>query len=245
MSLFRKADETKKVSGFGEPVKYESKYKIVAWFKNYWYFYKAPILIVACVLVFGVWIIHDVTAKVETDFRLYTVTNFMLTDDWVAPITDVLEEYATDIDGDGELNVYQTYLNLASEPADELQIAAYQQIFVVFADETITLMLMDEPVYHYLKASEALAPLSEFGLEGVGVDDYRIRATGSFLLEDTIFANTGEYYLAFRIRLPETAGDPLVEARYETAVRLAADVAADTEQIQPEEDGDTAQNGAN
>ena len=245
MSLFRRTEEPKKVSGFGEPVKYESKNKIIAWFKNYWYYYKIPIYITAVLLFFGIWIIHDVTSKNETDFHLYTVTNFMLTDEWVAPITDIVEEYATDIDGDGKTNVYQTYLNLASEPADELQIAAYQKIMVVFADETITLMLVDEPVYKYLKASEALAPLSEFGLDGMGVDDYRIRATDSFLIEDTIFANSGEYYLAFRIRLPDTAGDPMVEARYETAVKIASDVAADTEQVLPEENNTAAQNSAN
>jgi len=235
MSLFRRTEEPKKVSGFGEPVKYESKFKIVAWFKNYWYFYRVPIAISAVVLFFGIWIVHDVVNKTETDFRLYTVTNFLLTDEMLEPVTDVVEEYATDIDGDGKLNVYQTYLNLVEEPADEMQLAAYQQILVVFADETISLMMVDEPVYHYLKASEALAPLSEFGLEGVGADDYRIRATDSFLLENTAFRNVGEYYLVFRIRLPETEGDPMVEARYETAVKLAAAVAADTEQILPED----------
>jgi len=235
MSLFRRTEEPKKVSGFGEPVKYESKNKIIAWFKNYWYFYKVPVMVAACFLFFAGWIIHDVVSKEETDFRLYTVTNFLLTDEWLAPIDPILEEYATDIDGNGKLNVYQTYLNLAEEPADEMQIAAYQQILLVFTDETISLMMVDESTYQYLKASEVLAPLSEFGLEGVGADDYRIRATDSFLLEDTPFRNVGEYYLVFRIRLPDSAGDPMVEARYETAVRLASDVAADTEQILPEE----------
>ena len=83
----RKEEAPKKVSGFGEPEMFKSKYKIVAWFKNYWYFYETPIIIVGCVAILAVWFIVDLATKVEDDVRLYVISDAPLVEEQYAPLT--------------------------------------------------------------------------------------------------------------------------------------------------------------
>ncbi|MBE6930954.1 MAG: hypothetical protein E7463_11790 [Ruminococcaceae bacterium] len=228
MSQSRKSNEPQKNSGFGEPLKYESKLKPIAWFKNYWYYYKAPVIVISVFVIIAGWLIHDVLTAKEIDMRLYTITETELSTQACEPMQAVMQEYATDADGDGEVVLKTSYMRLAAEPADEMEAAAYQQIMTVMVDDNVTLLLIDEFVYNYLKNSDALDPLSVYGLEGM--DEYRIRATDSFLVEDTKFADLLELYLVFRVRQVDTVDDPVVQARYDSSVKLAAAVAADTEQ---------------
>ena len=236
MSQSRKTNEPEKVSGFGEPLKYESRFKPLAWFKNYWYYYKAPVIITLLFVVIAVWFTVDVLTAKEVDMRLYTITEKELGIQACEPMQTAMQDYAADADGDGEIILKTSYLRLAAEPASEQETMAYQQIMTVMVDDNVTLILLDDFVFNYLKNSDALEPLSTYGLEGV--DEYRIRANDSFLLEPTDFNEVDDLYLVFRVRTYGSMDDPVVQARYDASVKLAAAVAADTEQIRLEKDAD-------
>ncbi len=221
----RKEEAPKKVSGFGEPEMFKSKYKIVAWFKNYWYFYKTPIIIVGCVAILAVWFIVDLATKVEDDVRLYVISDTPLVEEQYAPLTEALAPYMADFNGDGRVVSACSYLNLAEDPGDEMQVFAYQQVLTIFYDEAISLMLVDDFTFGYLMQSEGLAELSYYGVTG-GVDGYRIPVNHTSLLADSTISQMGEFYLVFRICPEADEKKEDVQARYQ-AMALYAQTLAD------------------
>ncbi|MEA4823173.1 MAG: hypothetical protein VB111_03560 [Clostridiaceae bacterium] len=226
MSLFNRKDGSpKRVSGFGEPEKFQSKYKIVAWFKNYWYYYKTPTIITACVLILAVWFIVDITSKTEDDVRLYVISDAALLEEQYTPLSAALEPYMADFNGDGQVLTGVSCLNLAENPSDEIQVYAYQQVLTIFYDQTISLMIIDDFAFEYLTQSDALAPLSEYGVSG-GIDEYRIPVNNTSLFADNTISRMGEYYLVFRVCPQADADKPAVQARYQ-AMALFAQAMAD------------------
>jgi len=208
MSLFqnKKEQASEKVSGFGAPETFKSKYKIVAWFKNYWYYYKTPMIFILAALVLVVWFSVDMLTKEEADSRFYVVSDSLLVSEQYNVIPDKLEPYLSDINGDGKVIPSVTYLNLPKEPQDETGTYAYQQIITVFYDDTISLMLVDDYAYQYLAQSEGIAALSEYGVTG-GMDEYRIPVRGTSFAEGTsLDLLDKDFYLVFRI-CPENFGE--------------------------------------
>jgi len=216
MSLLRKNKEQtpQKVSGFGEPEKFQSKYKIVSWFKNYWYYYKTPLIFILAALILVVWFSVDLITKEEPDARFYIVSDTLLVSDQYTVIPEKIEPYLSDINDDGQAKAAVTYLNLPKEPQDETGTYAYQQIITVFYDDTISLMLVDDYAYQYLAQSEGIAALSEYGVTG-GMDEYRIPVRGTSFAEDTSLdlLNT-EFYLVFRVCPEDYAADEDTQKLY-------------------------------
>ena len=227
MSLFQKNKKPEKVSGFGVPETYKSKYKIVAWFKNYWYYYRVPVIFVAAILILVVWMTVDLATKKNPDARFYIVSDAQLISEQYETIPDRVSPYLTDINGDGDVSATVYYLNLAKEPEDEVQTAAYQQIITIFYDELISVILVDDYAYNYLYQSEGLEPLSTFGITG-GVDEYRIPVRGTSLTEGTTLDLMGrDFYLVFRI-IPD------MYAENEQVSTLYSEMAAYVQQISDE-----------
>lgn len=199
MSLFRKNKEPEKVSGFGVPETYKSKYKIVAWFKNYWYYYRVPFIFAALILILVVWFTIDMATKKNPDARFYIISDTQIISEQYEKIPDKITPYITDLNEDGNVSASVYYLNLAEEPQDEVQMAAYQQIVTIFYDEMISVLLVDDYAYNYLMQSDGLEPLSTFGITG-GIDDYRIPVRGTSLTEGTTLDLMDEdFYLVFRV----------------------------------------------
>ncbi len=222
----RKNNEPKKVSGFGEPETFKSKYKIVAWIKNYWYYYKIPIIIGGCVLILAVWLIVDIATKEEYDLRLHCVADLPLMEEHYDAMAEAITPYVTDVDGDKKVLINATYLNLAKDPQDEMQVYAFQQIITVFYDETISLMLVDDFAYEYMQQSDGFAKLADYGVTG-GLDEYRIPANHTFVMKDNTAANHGDFYLVLRVCPQDMENKKGVAERYEIAVNILRDAAAD------------------
>ena len=208
MSLLRKNKEQapEKISGFGKPAKYTSKYKIVAWFKNYWYYYKAPLIFILAALALVVWFSVDLLTKENPDSRFYIVSDTLLVSDQYTVIPEKLEPYLSDINADGKVIPTVTYLNLPKDPQDETGTYAYQQIITVFYDDGISLMLVDDYAYQYIAQSGGFAALSEYGVTG-GMDEYRIPVRGTSFAEGTsLDLLNKDFYLVFRV-CPENFED--------------------------------------
>jgi hypothetical protein len=211
----RRQDEPKKVSGFGEPETYKSKYKIVAWFKNYWYYYKIPVIITGCALILVVWFIVDMATKVDQDVSLYIMSDKPLVSEQYEGLTEAIRPYAADFNGDRRVEVGVRYLNLAQKPTDEVQMAAHQQVMTVFFEKEVSVMLVDEFCYEYMMASGGLAKLEEYGVTG-GIDEYRIPIAGTVIEElSPTLPRMGDFYLVFRICPEADAEKPQVKANYE------------------------------
>ena len=233
MSLFkRKEEEPKKVSGFGEPETYKSRFKIVAWFKNYWYYYKTPVIITTCVLIFVVWFIVDQVTKVEQDVSLYIISDQPLASSQYEVLTEAIAPYAGDFNGDRHVEFGVRYLNLAKNPTDEVQMAAYQQIMTVYFEKAVSAMLVDEFGYAYLTASGGLAKLSDYGVTG-GMDDYRIPVAGTSI-EKLVpsLSYVGDFYLVFRVCPEDDAEKPQVKACYEGMAKFMQAIADEYQALQ-------------
>ena len=210
----KKQEEPKKVSGFGEPETYKSKFKIVAWFKNYWYYYKIPVIITACVLIMAVWFIVDQVTRVDDDFRLCIVTDAELISEQYDPLLEAFEPYVDDFNGDRRVSTGVQYLNLAKNPADEVQMTAYEQIVTIFFDRAVSILLVDDYTFEYLRNSDGVAPLADYGVTG-GIDEYRIPIAGTSFSElSPILEKLEPMYLVFRVCPEADAAKKDVAANY-------------------------------
>ncbi len=225
MSRFSHKEEPKKVSGFGEPETYKSKVGAVAWYKNYWYYYKVPIIITVCLVTLVVWFAVDMLTKVEQDTRLYVICDAGLIDTQYSPIEEIVTPYAGDFNGDGEVSVGVSYINLSKNPQTEIQTTAYQQILTIFYDEAVSVMLVDDYAYNYLQQAEGIAKLSEYGVTG-GMDEYRVPIDGTSLGDACpMLTPMGTFYLVFRVCPESDAEEPQVVANYEAMAQFVQAIA--------------------
>ncbi len=228
----KKQEEPKKVSGFGEPETYKSKFKIVAWFKNYWYYYKIPVIITACVLIMAVWFIVDQVTRVDDDFRLCIVTDAALVTDQYEPLLEAVKPYVSDFNGDRKVALGTQYINLAKNPADEIQMTAYEQIVTIFYDQAVSIMLLDDFTFEYLYKSGGLDTLAEHGVTG-GMDEYRIPIAGtSFTSYSPTLDKMENLYLVFRVCPEADAGKARVADNYAAMAQLMQKIADEYQAVQ-------------
>jgi len=198
--------------------------KIVAWFQKYWYYYKAPVLIVAFLLFVIIWFVYSVVTNVETDMRFSVVTKQQVSDNQLFELAAGAADYVVDIDGDGKETMVPQAIQYTKSPETEEAMAAYSQMLTMIIDETCVAFIVDDTVYDYMLGDNGLIKLSDLGLEGE--EEYRIRLNGTWFLKDKTLDSDGPYYLVFKVCNEEFLDDPEVQGRYEMYINLAKDILA-------------------
>ncbi len=204
----------------GKPDYTKSSNPLVKWFANYWYYYKVPVLVIGFILMLTIWFIVDVVTNVQSDMRVIMISDTVITTDESEAIKAKAEVYASDADGDGRVHVTSTYLNLAEEPQDEYQLAAYDQVVTFMIDDDVTFYIVDDYGYRYMKANEAVAELSKFGVEYDG-NKYRIPINDTFLFEglDSLIER-GDFYFVMKDCSDDNIEKEGIANRYEYATAL-------------------------
>ena len=233
MLLFGRGNTDKPpVSPRGEMEIYRSRYKPIAWLKNYGYYYRKPALFALCGVILVVSFILTMALRVENDLLLYVCTDVPLQEMQYEGLPAALAPYAGDFNGDRRVAVDVRYINLAETPQSADQIGAYTKIQAVYTELAAPVLLVDPYVYRYLMRAGAIAPLSDYGVTG-GMDEYRIPIHGlSFEAAGERLKYAKNLCLVFRVCPDRDAGRPQSQAAYGAMVRFMQDMADEYQILQ-------------
>ncbi len=131
---------------------------------HYWYYYKWPIIIGICVIVLAVIFLVQVVFKPKADYTVILGMNTYVMDEQTEPLREYLEQFAEDVNGDGEvvINLYNMTGNLDDEQNRS------QQSYRLLAEMplgNIMLIITDRDFYNFMNGDEMFS--SEYGDENV------------------------------------------------------------------------------
>ena len=206
-----------------------SNNKLIAWFQRYWYYYKAPVLIGAVVLLFATIFIVDLVTKKEPDMRFSVITRGVVMETDTLEIAANITDYVNDINADGEEMISPQTMQLVENPQSDYELAAHYQIMATLIDETYVAFIVDEGMYEYMMDAEALEKLSYFGLETE--EEYRLLLNDTWFMKDAALNDGGPYYLVFKTCNVEFLNDTTIQGMYEMYVDFAEDIIAGEKRV--------------
>ncbi|MCI8622521.1 MAG: hypothetical protein HFG26_02520 [Provencibacterium sp.] len=130
------------------------KFGTQKWFENYWYHYKWHTIVGLFLLVMVVTMVHDLVVKEKYDAEMM-ITGRVYTDYTFAErLALLLEQYAEDYDGNGEINV-SVSSNLF--PSDEVQaemfMAAQTRLMAELSDGLSMVLFLDDYTFDMIERS--------------------------------------------------------------------------------------------
>ncbi len=218
---FENMTKNVKPSSYKDPYKISDN-KIIAWFQRYWYYYKAPVIICAVVLLLVGIFIFDMATKKDADMNFTIITNEAVSEDQMYELATYVTDYVTDANYDGYVRMSPQSIVLVDEPKDDSEMASYYQIMMMFSDKNHTAFIVDDYVYDYMMDSGALEKLSTFGIESE--EEYRIKLNGTEFMEETSLNDGGPYYLVFKVRNEDSKDDTIIDNKYNMFIKLANDI---------------------
>ena len=181
----------------------------MSWFRNYWYYYKLPILIGLFFVLILASILISVFTKEKTDFTVAFVSQVGMTEEERTAMRQNFAEYLPDIDGNGKNTVGVTPIQIGVALSDEFSVAAYDSLTSMLLFDEVVFLVVDDYSARYLQDIQALEPLANLGITG-GENEYRVKITGTPLLKDTTLGEYIDFYVVVK-RFSESEQD---NARY-------------------------------
>ena len=158
---------------------------------NFWFYNTGKIVavLIAAVLV-GLYI-YELVTKEKHDITLVYATSDYVLDDQVTEIEEMLSQYVTDVDGNGEVSLYidDLVINSTSAQADPTMVQAQStKLMAAFALNEDSIFILDQGIYDSLGDSidgafinmEELYPDCDF-------------VQGDKIMLDEYFASYGNY----------------------------------------------------
>ncbi|MGN0399629.1 MAG: hypothetical protein ACI4EO_05840 [Blautia sp.] len=131
---------------------------------NFWYYYKFHVLIGAFVLFMIIIFVRDMLEKVDYDYEVAFVTDYMMADEEISAFRQVLEKNAEDLNGDGEIHVAIMNYTLPDENQEGYDIQAFmagQTRFTVDIQEGTSMIFFISPVNYEKYKDMEILPLDE------------------------------------------------------------------------------------
>lgn len=197
--------------------------RIFHWFKNYWYYYKMPMLFIMVGVVLVVSILCSVLLKEKTDYTVAIVSQLGVDTEDRERLTQNFEAHLTDIDGNNEVNVNLVCIQIDVNLTDEFSVAAYEALTSMLIFDEVVFLIVDEYCAKYLQEIQAIEPLSVLGIEG-GEDAYRVNITKTDLLSETSVGKYIDYYLVVKKLSDADDGDARYLARRDAIAPMLAEV---------------------
>jgi hypothetical protein len=98
-------------------------------FNNWWHYSKFTVIILAVVILLVIITVYQILTQVKPDYEVGVVTSYNLSDQLSSVLTDTLEQYGSDLNGDGKVVVQVTcyVLSTDSSSSDDAQYNIAQQ----------------------------------------------------------------------------------------------------------------------
>lgn len=197
--------------------------RVINWFQNYWYYYKMPMLFITVGVVLVVGILCSVLLKEKADFTVAIVSQLGVDTEDRERLAQNFEAHLTDIDGNGEVNVNLTCIQIDVNLTDEFSVAAYEALTSMLIFDEVVFLIVDEYCARYLQEIQAIEPLSVLGIEG-GEDAYRVNVTHTDLLAETSVGKYIDYYLVVKKLSDADDDDARYLARRDAVAPMLAEV---------------------
>lgn len=138
------------------------KYSHDKWYKNTWFHYKAPIIVGLLLIAFTVILFFSSRMTDPIDmYILYLTESPDIYEEKTAALTEVLTQYAIDLNEDGKSVVYIENVYVGSEFNPANVHKQKEKIMTALRSGDCLFLIADETGAQYLKASEACMNLSE------------------------------------------------------------------------------------
>lgn len=216
-------EEKQELDGAEQKITRNPILRAVNWFKNYWYYYKVPMLFIMVGVVLVGSILISVICKEKTDYTVVIVSQLGVDTEDHQQLKDNFASHLTDIDGNGEVNVNLTCIQIDVNLTDEFSVAAYEALTSMLIFDEVVFLVADEYCVEYLKSINAIEPLSVLGVPG-GEDEYRINITDTDLLADTSVGEYIDYYLVVKKFAEVESDDTRYLARRDAVVPMITEV---------------------
>lgn len=183
---------------------------------HFWYYYKYHVLIGAFVLCMLIVFVKDMLEKVDYDYEIGFVTDYIMTEEEISALQQVFEQDAEDLNGDGEIHVavYNYTLPDENQEGYDMQLfMAGQTRFTVDMQEGTSMIFFISPVnYEKYKDMEVL-PMEE--------DDY-VKLSDCAGYKEAGSPETLKNLMGAMRRLDGTKmeSDPEIIAYYEASEKL-------------------------
>ncbi len=188
-------------------------------FKNFWYHYKVHTIIAAFLVVFIAVATVQCATRKKYDYEVMYFAYAVAVDVQMEKIEEYLQNYAEDVNGDGEVNVRVINCGVADSNKDVSRMTMYSKVqSIIAAEKSVTVYIVDEKAMDYFENAfdfsifaEQPHPLSKDFYEATKVvigEEITLPkglAVGVRIIEDTAFEGDEEAEAAF------SAGKKLIE----------------------------------
>lgn len=197
--------------------------RAIYWFKNYWYYYKMPMMFIMVGVVLVASILFSVLAKEKTDYTVVIVSQLGVDTDDHETLRQNFEAHLADIDGNGEVSVNLSCIQIDVNLTDEFSVAAYEALTGMLVFDEVVFLIVDDYSARYLQDIQAIEPLSVLGIEG-GEDAYKMNITQTDLLKGTSVGKYIDYYLVVKKLSDADDGDARYLARRDAIAPMLDEV---------------------
>ncbi|MEE0800826.1 MAG: hypothetical protein U0L91_06050 [Gemmiger sp.] len=140
-------DSTEQYNQTPEPPREYTKQEKAA---NWWHYNKWIVIGVAIAVFLLVWLVHDVVTQVEPDYRVAYIGQSDLPVDTADALTNALQAFGTDCNGDGQvvvqLDQYNVDFNSETDNTDAYsQMAGVTRLSADLADGGAYIFLLEDP----------------------------------------------------------------------------------------------------
>lgn len=127
---------------------------------NFWYYYKIHVLIGAFLLFMAVVFIKDMLSKIEYDYNVAFVSDYMMADEDNLALQKYFEENGEDLNGDGEVHVQIQNYSIPSEDSKgydpQMLMASQTKLTVDMQEGTSMIFFLSEQNFEKFKESGVL-----------------------------------------------------------------------------------------
>ena len=216
-------DDKKNAMELNTGAKKNPVFRVYTWMKNYWYYYKIPIIVILFAVVLLSSILFSIFSKEKTDFTIAIVSQLGVDTEDYDTLRENFEAHLPDIDGNGEVCVNLTSIQIDVNLTDEFSVAAYEALTSMLLYDEVVFLIVDDYCAKYLQDIQAIEPLSVLGIEG-GDDEYKIAITDTDLLKDISVGEYLDYYLVVKKLSEVDRDDAWYQARREAIASMLAEV---------------------
>lgn len=137
------------------------------WWDYFWYYYKWRVLFIAFAVVCVAVTVTQCVTRERYDMTVTYAGQKMYTEEEITRLTDGIEEYIDDVDGNGKKSVFFQQLNFMNTPgSEEYDYASQTKLDLEFHNEQSFLFLHDlaelENMVGRDSAKEIYVPVSEW-----------------------------------------------------------------------------------
>ena len=171
------------------------------WYKNFWYHYKIPAIVVVFLAVVAVVLIVQLYQKEEYDlYIVYVTEDPEVYTEKVKSLTNTITQYVPDVNGDGEITVYIDNIYIGDTHDAPEVYKNKERIMTYMRSGTSMFFIGDNVGMDYLYAAEALVSLEDIADSNLAYGGCAWQLNGTTFEENaTMYKLNRDTYFGLRV----------------------------------------------